>query len=135
MTRSARGKSLVTLVVCLCVLAACSSSGSKGASKPTNGNTAVTNGGTPDPNGVLKYGVDLNSGFSDNFDPGKLQNDCANEELSLVYDSVTLARSNTGMLPGVAKSWTVDSPLQVTFHLTPNLKFSDGTPEDAAAVK
>src|ERR1700757_4934970 len=112
MTGSARAKSVVVLAVALCLLAACSSSGSKGGAAPTNGNTAVTNGGTPDPNGVLKYGVDLNSGFSDNFDPGKLQNDCANEELSLVYDSVTLARSNTDMLPGVAKSWTVDNPLQ-----------------------
>jgi peptide/nickel transport system substrate-binding protein len=135
MTGSARAKSVATLAVCLCLLAACSSSGSKGAAPKGGDNTAVTNGGTPDPNGVLKYGVDLNSAFSDNFDPGKLQNDCANEELSLIYDSVTLAHSNTGMLPGVAQSWTVDNPEQITFHLTPNLEFSDGTPEDAAAVK
>jgi peptide/nickel transport system substrate-binding protein len=136
MTRSQRATLALITAGCLVVLAACSSSGSKGSSPTGGGNsTASTSGGTPDPNGVLKYGQDLNSAFSDNFDPGKLQNDCANTELSLIYDSVTKATNNTDVSPGVASTWTVDNPLQITFHLAPNLKFSDGSPEDANAVK
>jgi len=133
MARSQRAALALTIAVCLFALAACSSSASKGASG--GGSSTTTSGGTPDPNGILKYGQDLNSAFSDNFDPGLLQNDCANTELSLIYDSVTHAGSNTDVSPGVAASWTVDNPLQITFHLQPNLKFSDGSPEDANAVK
>lgn len=119
--------------------AACSSgggSGPKGSGAPTTAATPRTaaDQGTPDPNGVLRYGVDLTQGFGDNFDPGSLFNGCAYQELSLVMQSVT-SPSNTSIDPGVASSWTVDNPAQITFRLQPNLVFSDGSPLDAAAVK
>jgi hypothetical protein len=60
-------------------LAACS-----GGSSPPS---ASSNAGTPDPNAVLRFGVDLNNGFSKDFDPGS--NECSFQELSRIYSSIT----------------------------------------------
>lgn len=129
------------LVAATLLAAACSSgggsgSGSKGSGSPTSGATPRTaaDQGTPDPTGVLRYGVDLTNAFGDNMDPGSLFNGCAYQELALIDQTVT-SPSNTSIDPGVASGWTVDSPTQITFRLQPNLKFSDGEPLDAAAVK
>jgi len=125
----------VALVAGCILLAACSSSGSsKTQSTGTPTPKTAADQGTPDPNGVLRYGQDLTNAFSDNFDPGTEQNDCSNVELSLIDRSVMHSQGNE-VVGGVAKSWTVDNPTQITFHLAAGQKFSDGTPEDANAVK
>jgi ABC-type transport system substrate-binding protein len=134
-----RRKSGVAAIAVAVVLSACSSSGSSGSKSPGSSQsptqkTAVSQG-TPDPNGVLRYGQDLANAFSDNFDPGQLQNDCAYTELSLIDQSVTKSQGNDAVVGGVASSWTVDTPTQITFHLQPGMKFSDGEALDAAAVK
>src|SRR5690242_4899915 len=100
------------------VLAACSSSssgGGKGGATSGSGPSPRTaaDQGTPDPNGVLRYGQDLTNAMGDDFDPGSLSNGCAYTELSLVMQSVT-SPSDTAIEPGVASSWTVDNPLQIT---------------------
>src|SRR5262249_48818960 len=84
------------LVAGMLVGAACSSGGSgsgssSGSKGPTSSITPRTaaDQGTPDPAGVLRYGVDLTQGFGDNFDPGALSNGCAYQELSLIQQSVT----------------------------------------------
>ena len=53
---------------------------------------------TPNPNGVLKYGVDLNETFSGTFDPGASTNDCSYTEYSALYDSL-LAPGNAKVSP------------------------------------
>jgi peptide/nickel transport system substrate-binding protein len=56
--------------------------------------------------------------------------------LSLAYASLTEINEKGEAVPSLAESWTYnDAGDQVTFHLRPNLKFSDGTPLNAAAVK
>ncbi len=123
-------KWIVGAVVLTAALAACGSAGSISASpRASSGRSAV------DPNGVLKYGQDLPTAFSDNFDPAQVSNDCAFTELSLIYQSVLKQEGNTKFLPGLAESWTVDNPLQITFKLQPDVKFSNGDPADATAVK
>jgi ABC-type transport system substrate-binding protein len=133
-----RRTSVVAAIAVAVALSACSSSGSSGGSpggsKSPTQKTAV-NQGTPDPNGVLRYGQDLANAFSDNFDPGQLQNDCAYTELALMDQSVTKSQGNDAVVGGVASSWTVDTPTQITFHLQAGMKFSDGEALDAAAVK
>ncbi|MFI6335471.1 ABC transporter substrate-binding protein [Streptomyces sp. NPDC050535] len=57
-------------------------------------------------------------------------------ELALVYASLTRTDESGKAVPDLAKSWKYnDRGDEITFHLRPNLKFSDGEPVDAAAVK
>jgi peptide/nickel transport system substrate-binding protein len=56
--------------------------------------------------------------------------------LALVYASVTNINAQGDPEPGLASSWTYNKAgTEVTFHIRPHLKFSDGTPVNAAAVK
>ncbi|WP_037915300.1 ABC transporter substrate-binding protein [Actinacidiphila yeochonensis] len=57
-------------------------------------------------------------------------------ELGLVYASLTRTDANGNAVPDLASGWTYDKAgTQVVFHLRPGLKFSDGQPVDAVAVK
>jgi peptide/nickel transport system substrate-binding protein len=57
-------------------------------------------------------------------------------ELALVYASLTRTDEKGDAVPDLAKSWDYNAKGdQVTFHLRPGLKFSDGSPVDGAAVK
>ncbi len=84
------------------------------------------------PNGVLRYGIDLNDTFSNTFDPGQSTNDCGYAIYSNIYDSA-LAPSNTQVLPSLIQSWQV-TPTSVTLHIRPGVVFSNGDPVDANAV-
>ncbi len=55
---------------------------------------------------------------------------------SLLFDTLIRHRPDTQeMVPGLAQSWSVDDRATTwTFRLRPGLRFSDGTPVDAAAV-
>jgi len=56
--------------------------------------------------------------------------------LSLVYASITRLNPNGSAGPGLARSWRYSQGGRaVTFTLRPGLKFADGTPLNAAAVK
>ncbi|GAA4460226.1 ABC transporter substrate-binding protein [Phytohabitans houttuyneae] len=56
--------------------------------------------------------------------------------LSLAYASLTEIDEHGKAVPSLAESWDYnDKGDQVTFHLRPGLKFSDGEPLNAAAVK
>jgi len=94
-----------------------------GAALPQNAN----------PNGVLKYGIDLNSEFDNTFNPEKSYNPCGFAILSNIYAS-GLGITNTAFLPNVVLSWSA-TPNTVTLHLRPGVVFSNGDPVDANAVK
>ena len=120
------------------LVGACSSS----ASTPTNANSGgatsrLTPGGTLNPDGVLRYGVDFSNEFTPNsFDPAQSLNSCDKADQALIYDTITQL-SPTGQLePGLAQSWDfTPGGTSLTLHLRPNVKFSDGTAVDANAVK
>ncbi len=88
------------------------------------------------PNGVLKYGFDLNNEFSNDFAPATELNDCSFTMTSNIYQSMTIP-GNTAITGGVAQSWTIsNNSSTVTFHIRPGLEFSNGQPvtsEDVAA--
>ncbi|MFG3292094.1 ABC transporter substrate-binding protein [Streptomyces sp. NPDC048179] len=57
-------------------------------------------------------------------------------ELALVYASLTRTDEKGNAVPDLARSWDYNKKGdEITFHLRPGLKFSDGEPVDAAAVK
>jgi peptide/nickel transport system substrate-binding protein len=83
--------------------------------------------------GVLKYGFDINNEFT-NFDPSVYGNDCGYTVTSNIYQSVT-APGQTAISGGIAQSWTVsNNSSTVTFHLRPNLVFSNGDPVTSTDV-
>jgi len=94
-------------------------------------------GATPsddNPNGILKYGFDINDEFT-NFDPGTSVNDCGYTVMSNIYQSVT-APGQYSISGGVAQSWTVsNNSSTVTLHIRPNMVFSNGAPVTASDVE
>ena len=106
-------------------MAAVTLTGSTAGATPSNDNT----------NGVLKYGVDLNNAFSNDFDPGTGTNDCSYTELANIYQSVAAPGQYT-ISGGVAQSWTVsNNSSTVTLHIRPNMVFSNGDPVTASDVE
>jgi peptide/nickel transport system substrate-binding protein len=102
-------------------VAALTSSGA--AAAPSNAN----------PNGVLKYGFDVNNEFG-NFDPATSLNDCGYTVLSNIYQSVT-APGQYAISGGVAESWSISNNAEtVTLHIRPNMVFSNGEPVTSTDV-
>ena len=86
------------------------------------------------PNGVLKYGFDLNNEFSNDFAPATEENDCSYTVTSNIYQSMATP-GNTGIGGGVAQSWTIsNSGSTVTFQIRPGLEFSNGQPVTSSDV-
>ncbi|MFI6343914.1 ABC transporter substrate-binding protein [Streptomyces sp. NPDC050560] len=57
-------------------------------------------------------------------------------ELSMVYASLTRTDEKGDAVPDLARSWEYNAKGDtITFHLRPGLKFSDGEPVDARAVR
>jgi peptide/nickel transport system substrate-binding protein len=109
--------------------AAAATSGSAAAA--TSGSSgAATSGSTAD--GTLKWAVTLPT----HWDPVAGGAGGNFRILALVYASLTNIDAKGDPVPGLAQSWNYNSTgTEVTFHLRPNLKFSDGTPVNAVAVK
>jgi peptide/nickel transport system substrate-binding protein len=106
------------LAVLALVLSACAGSGD-----------ASSAGGSS----TLKWAA---SYFPAHWDPVVSGSGAQFRELALVYASLTRTDDKGNAVPDLAESWKYNSTGdEVTFHLRPNLKFSDGTPVNAAAVK
>jgi len=74
--------------------------------------------------------------LSDTLDPHKSTLLVAHEIMWQIYDSLIYLDSTGTVLPGAATEWTFsDDSLSITFKLRENVKFHDGTPLDAQAVK
>ena len=131
-------RTVVLALVGSVLAAACSSGGTTpGAAGTTSGSGRLTPGGTPDPNGVLRYGVDFPNEFTPNsFDPGQSLNSCDKADQGLIYDSLTQLSPTGQLQPGLAQSWDFTAGgSTLTLHLRPGVKFSNGDPVDANAVK
>jgi peptide/nickel transport system substrate-binding protein len=101
------------------------------SSAPAGASSSAAN-----PNGVLRYGFDVNNEFDNDFAPATEENDCSYTVTSNIYQSLTVP-GNTGVTGGVAQSWTVSNGgSTITFHIRPGLEFSNGeavTSTDVAA--
>jgi peptide/nickel transport system substrate-binding protein len=87
-----------------------------------------------DPNGVLKYGFDLNNEFDNDFAPATEENDCSYTVTSNIYQSMAQP-GNTAIMGGVAQSWSIsNNSSTITFHIRPGLEFSNGQPVTSADV-
>ncbi|MFE4056290.1 ABC transporter substrate-binding protein [Streptomyces sp. NPDC059096] len=83
--------------------------------------------------GTLKW---ASSYFPRHWDPVVSGSGAQFRELALVYASLTRTDETGEAVPDLAKSWEYNEKGdRITFRLRPGLKFSDGEPVDAAAVK
>lgn len=73
---------------------------------------------------------------SDTLDPHKTTLLVAHEVAWQIYDSLIYLREDGEVFPGLAISWEFSNENKtVTFKLRPDIKFHDGTPFDAEAVR
>ncbi|MCW2571269.1 MAG: putative dipeptide transporter precursor, rane component [Frankiales bacterium] len=108
-----------SLAVPALLVSGCTGSGAEASSNP---------GAT-----TLKWAT---SYFPTHWDPVVSGSGAQFRELALVYASLTRTDDKGNAVPDLAASWDYNSTGdQITFHLRPNLTFSDGTPVDPAAVK
>ncbi|QFZ72458.1 peptide ABC transporter permease [Streptomyces fagopyri] len=92
------------------------------------GDTAAAGGGA-----TLKW---TSSYFPAHWDPVVGGSGAQFRELALTYASLTRTDETGKAVPDLARSWEYNEKGdEITFHLRPGLKFSDGQPVDAAAVK
>ncbi|MFF3505445.1 ABC transporter substrate-binding protein [Streptomyces sp. NPDC003247] len=92
------------------------------------GGAAASAGGA-----TLKW---TSSYFPTHWDPVVSGSGAQFRELALVYASLTRTDEQGNAVPDLAESWEYnDEGDQITFHLRSGLKFSDGEPVDATAVK
>ena len=65
------------------------------------------------------------------FDPGLSTDVPSVDAINMVFTGLVELDNNGNVVPYLAQSWTESADhLTYTFHLRPNLKFSDGTPLD-----
>ena len=123
LVRGAVSGALATAIAAPLIVTATAGSGPAGAASSVN------------PNGVLKYGFDLNSTFGNDFDPATQTSDCSYTMSANIMQSMT-APGNFFIGGGVAQSWTVaPNSEQITFKLRPGLVFSNGQPVTSNDVK
>ncbi|MGW3954171.1 ABC transporter substrate-binding protein [Streptomyces sp. NPDC004752] len=119
--RRARGPRLTALAAAFLALLAPALSACAGDAASASGNA------------TLKW---ASSYFPAHWDPVVAGSGAQFRELALVYASLTRTDASGKAVPDLAESWKYnDKGDRITFHLRPGLKFSDGTPVDASAVK
>ena len=88
--------------------------------------------GGPKKGGTLK--VALNSDII-GIDPHGASAGVDRNVYTTIYNGLVAPDKNLNIVPDLAESWTTPDPKTYVFKLRPNVKFHDGTPCDAAAVK
>ncbi|MGB3732331.1 ABC transporter substrate-binding protein [Microbacterium sp.] len=120
MTRSWRTFAAAALAVTLTASMAACASGASGDAGSAGHQT------------VLRWSM----GLPTSWDPVASRTGFDINTISLAYASLTQLDAKGDVTPGLAKSWKYDATGKaITFTLREGLKFSDGTPLDAEAVK
>jgi peptide/nickel transport system substrate-binding protein len=125
--RPRRALAATAVAAAVALLAACGSSG--GTASPAKGATSAK----PVDGGSLTYAVDSEPA---SFDIHVSPQDITGEIQRNVFDSLVSEDAAGKFHPWLATSWDISSDLtSYTFHLRKDVKFTDGTPFDATAVK
>ncbi|TKJ93655.1 nickel ABC transporter, nickel/metallophore periplasmic binding protein [Paenibacillus sp. CFBP13512] len=112
---------MIVLVAILLVVAGCSSN--------QNSTTATDNKAVPK-SITMSWPRDIGTMNPHTYNPSQLF------AQSMLYEPLVSYQSNGKLTPALAKSWDISKDGKVyTFHLRPNVKFSDGTPFNADIVK
>src|SRR5215211_913545 len=98
---------------------------------------AAQSQGKIDKSAVLKMGVGIGDNGGSALDPASPQNINPYDGMwmDLIYDVMIHDTPDGKGAPGLAAKWSTPDPSTVELVLQPNVKFSDGSPFNAAAVK
>lgn len=100
--------------------------------QPTKASAQTTGNNSSAPK-ILKIAISTDI---DTFDPHGTRSFAVANVVDFMVDTLLKADAKGNIGPSLAKSWETSSDgLTITFHLQSGVKFSDGTPFDAAAVK
>lgn len=86
----------------------------------------------PQPGGVLRFAV---RGEPSTLDPHRGGSGTDHMSLYPIYDTLVRFDANLVPQPGLAESWEIPDPRTLVLTLRRNVKFHDGTPFNADAVK
>ena len=102
-------------------------------SLPQGGPVLAATAPTPTAGGTLTYAIGADA---DSLDPPNMAQMPSEMAGRLIYDGLIEFDPQLKLIPGLAEKWDISPDgLTYTFHLRPNVKFQDGTPADAEAVK
>ncbi|MDR7084141.1 peptide/nickel transport system substrate-binding protein [Arthrobacter ginsengisoli] len=125
--RAPRRLAAATFVALALALSSCSPPPASQAAAAPASNVAT------DPTAVLRY---IYPNAPGTMDPHVVNTAFANVPLFLVFDRLVHVDTAGKAIPGLAESWEYSSDgLKLTLHLRKNVKFQDGDPFNAAAVK
>jgi peptide/nickel transport system substrate-binding protein len=125
--RRGLGKAAIGAVTGIIVLALAAG----GSLLPASGAPAAPPG--PARGGTLRVGI---TGDWSTLDPAHYTNVSEREIFYSIYNPLFSLDPSFAIRPGLVKSWTISADgLHLTFHLQTEVRFHDGTPFDAAAVK
>jgi peptide/nickel transport system substrate-binding protein len=120
--------SLAIVIAAAAALAACSSQGTSSSLS----SSPAADSSQPQYGGVLTVATPL---APSSLDP--ILGGSGNDQYSLypIFDRLVNFSSNLSPEPGLAKSWSYPNPTTLVMNLQSGVKFQDGTPFNAAAVK
>ncbi len=95
----------------------------------------ASSAGAQSAGGVLRIPYDLTSFGGARWDPTTPTNPDIWYAQRWIYDTLMRQNADGSYSPGLAKSATATDPQTIVVELKPGIKFSDGTPLDAEAVK
>lgn len=134
--RSRRGRRLLALACAGAIVAAGAQGTGQAASGPAGAvgaATAATDDGDFDPNGVLRYAINV---IANSMDPHVVINGTMPPTLYPAYDRLIHLDDGGNQVPGLAESWEWNDTVDVlTLHLRHDVRFHDGEPFDAHAVQ
>lgn len=125
-----KGRVFALMAVGALTVAGCGSPDSSGTTTPSGGSAAA---GEIDTSAVLKF---ASAGPLRDLDPALQTSYGGWGYLMLVWDRLTMLDKNDQVIPGLAKEWKfIDDGAVLELKLRDDVKFHDGTPFDAEAVK
>ncbi len=133
--RAERGRGLlpVLAVIVVILVAACGPAASTSApGSPSAGASASPGASAGGPTGTLTVGL---SADAESMDPYRVYQNAGFSVMYAIFDTLVTIAPDGSLGPGLADSWTSPDAKTLELKLHPGVKFQDGEPFDAAAVR
>jgi peptide/nickel transport system substrate-binding protein len=122
---------VLMLIAAACGPAASPAAPSSGATTPASGSPGLPSSPSG-PTGTLTVGL---SADAESMDPYRVYQNAGFSVMYAIFDTLVTIASDGSLGPGLADSWTAPDDKTLELKLHPGVKFQDGEPFDAAAVR